>query len=153
MADKFILRRLWPFFAVLGLLQPIQAANANFAQLAQRAQREGTDALLPPHLSVVLGLTGAEQGVAVKQLLIRAAQRIRAFNVCAAAPSTVIIFEFDEATRIITAFRVSRAGTLDKAVTYESGQPVKELVGALARRALAEELRYWSADPRPPPSR
>src|ERR1700756_2076281 len=93
---------VWIMLAV-----PAQSAAPWFSGFTDRVLREGHEALLPPHLALVLGLGTGEKAVAVKQLAVQKAPQIRTFNVCTEKGQTVVvILDYDQETRITKAFLV-----------------------------------------------
>jgi hypothetical protein len=111
-----------------------------------RVFRQGHDALLPPHLALVLGLGTGETAVTVKQLGTRSpAQEVRTFNVCTdKGRRVVVILLYDEKTRVTRAFLLGGGAKLRKAVTYEAGAQPVLLSDSEARVAFQQELQYWS---------
>jgi hypothetical protein len=116
-----------------------------FSGFTDRVLREGHEALLSPHLSLVFGLGTGEKSVAVKQLATQNPQEIRAFNVSTQKGRVVVvILSYDQKTRVTRAFLLGSGAKLRRAVTYETGSQAAILPDALARSALREELQYWS---------
>jgi hypothetical protein len=104
-----------------------------------------TEATLPPHLALVLGLGGGETPVAVKQLATQTPQEIETFNVCSAKEKTVVVLlRYDRETQITHAFLLGSGAKLQKAVTYKAGAEPVVLSGTGARSAFQKELQYWS---------
>jgi hypothetical protein len=139
------LSTLFTCLVCIMLAVPAQSAAPWFSGFTDRVLREGHDALLPPHLALVLGLGTGEKAVAVKQLAVQKTQQIRTFNVCSEKGRVVVvILEYDQETRITRAFLLGSEAKLRSAVTYETGAQPAPLSGAPARNALQEELHYWS---------
>jgi hypothetical protein len=111
-----------------------------------RVLRQGHDALLPPHLALVLGLGTGEKAVAVKQLgTLSTAQEVHTFNVCTdKGRRVVVILLYDEKTRVTRAFLLGSGAKLRKAVTYEAGAQPVLLSDSDARGTFQQELQYWS---------
>lgn len=130
--------------AALTLGGPASAESSWARGLADQALREGADAKLPPHVSVVLGLTTREQSTAVKQIVDRAGHEVRTFNVCSTNHSKIVIFAVNEETQATTAYLLSSSGRLRKAVEYSTGAPARELSAAESRAGFSREVRYWS---------
>ena len=146
--NKFVCARLSAVLTCLVcilLAVPAQSATPWFSGFTDRVLREGHDALLPPHLALVLGLGTGEKAVAVKQLAFQKAQEFRTFNVCTEKGRVVIvILRYDQETRVTRAFLLGSGAKLQRAVTYETGAQPAPLSGDPAQNALREELHYWS---------
>ena len=69
------------------------AATPWVQALTQEALDSGFLSQLPPNLSVVFGLSKAEAGIDVRQLLAKQGHQIRTFNVSVANHSDVVIFD------------------------------------------------------------
>jgi hypothetical protein len=128
------------------VMVPVRGEVAWISGFTDRVLHQGHDALLPPHLALVLGLGAGEKAVAVKQLGTQSAQEIRTFNVRTEKGKTVVvILRYDRKTQITQAFLLGRGATLRRAVTYETGAQPASLSDESARPAFKEELQYWSS--------
>jgi hypothetical protein len=114
------------------------------AVLTQQALTAGHQATLSPNLSMVLGLASEPKSVAVRQLVTRAEQKVRTFNVSVAHHRDLVILYVDEGTQSTVAYLLAPGGKLRKAVSYQSGGPPRELSAAEATLGFAGEVRYWS---------
>lgn len=124
---------------------PVRGEVAWIRGFTDRVLHQGHDALLPPHLALILGLGAGEKAAAVKQLGTQSAQEIRTFNVRTEKGRTVVvILRYDRQTQITQAFLLGRGATLRRAVTYETGAQPASLSDESARPAFQEELQYWS---------
>ncbi|HEY0767252.1 MAG TPA: hypothetical protein VGD47_04795 [Steroidobacteraceae bacterium] len=112
--------------------------------LTQQALASGHHSTLPPHLSRVLGLTAKAESIEVRQLVTRADQTVRTFNVSVAHHGDVVIFFVDERTQATVAYLLGPGGKLRKAVSYQPGGEPRELSASEAHAGLAGEIRYWS---------
>ena len=112
--------------------------------LTQQALSGGYQAKLPPHVSVVLGLTSKGESVPVRQLLSRGADKVRTFNVSVANHRDVVLFVVDERAQSTVAYLIAPGGKLRKAVAYQIGGDPHELTASEARPGLAREIRHWS---------
>ena len=115
------------------------------AVLTQQALTAGPQATLPPNLSMVLGLATEPKSVAVRQLVTRAEQKVRTFNVSVAHHRDLVILYVDDGTRTTVAYLLAPGGKLRKAVSYQIGGQPRELSAAEAKVGFAGEVRYWSA--------
>jgi hypothetical protein len=128
---------------VLGVV-PARAETPWIAALTQQALSAGYQATLPPNVSLVLGLAADGKSVPVKQLVTRAEQKVRTFNVSVAHHRDLVIFSVDEATQATVAYLLAPGGKLRKAVSYQIGAVPRQLSAAEARAGFAAEVRYWS---------
>jgi len=128
---------------VLGV-GPTRGETPWTAVLTQHALTAGHPSTLPPNLSVVLGLAAQGQSVEVRQLVTRAEQKVRTFNVVVAHHRDLVIFSVDEGTQATVAYLLAPGGKLRKAVSYQIGGAPRELSAAEAKVGFAGEVRYWS---------
>jgi len=128
---------------VLGVV-PARAETPWIAALTQQALNAGYQATLPPNVSLVLGLAADGKSVPVKQLVTRAEQKVRTFNVSVAHHRDLVIFSVDEATQATVAYLLAPGGKLRKAVSYQIGAEPRQLSAAEARAGFAAEVHYWS---------
>lgn len=128
------------------LAVPVRGEVAWLSGFTDRVLHQGHDALLPPHLALVLGLGAGEKAIAVKQLGTQSAQEIRTFNVLTEKGRTVVvILRYDRMTHVTQAFLLGKGAKLRSAVTYEAGGQPTSLSDENARVAFQEELKYWSS--------
>ena len=128
------------------LAVPVWGEVAWISGFTDRVLHQGHEALLPPHLALVLGLGTGEKAIAVKQLGTQSAQEIRTFNVRTEKGRTaVVILRYDRKTEVTQAFLLGRGAKLRSAVTYEAGSQPASLSDENARVAFQEELQYWSS--------
>ena len=75
--------------------------NALISGFTDRVLHQGHEALLPPHLALVLGLGAGEKAIAVKQLGTQSAQEVPTFKVCTENGRTVVvILRYDRKTHV-----------------------------------------------------
>jgi hypothetical protein len=117
--------------------------GGSFDELVETTVRRGPDAQLPPHLSVVLGLSALEQNTAVKQTVIRDGTAVRVFNVCAANHHDLVILTHNDQEQSTKAYLVSTGGRLRKAVFFRGSEPAELRSMAEAREDFAAEHRFW----------
>ena len=120
-------------------------ATAEIGSLTQLALRSGSDGTLPPHLVEVLGMGTHVAGLPVRQLVIRAGQEVRVFNVSVANHADLVILRHDEAARTTAAYRLWAKGTLRRAVSYTDGSDSRAMPQTEAQSRFAGEIKYWSA--------
>jgi len=120
-----------------------QGASHSLDSVIAAVVKNGLDAQLPAHLSVILGVSSVERATAVKQAVIRDGKTVHTFNVGAANHDDVVILTYDEQHRATKAYLVSRAADLLKAVSYQPGAPANERSLGEARNDFLGELKFW----------
>lgn len=143
------------FSVLVACALPLGQARAEtpWAQtLAAQALDSGFLSRLPPNLSVAFGMAKAAQGTEVRQLLARAANRVRTFNVSVANHSDLVIFNVDVRTNDTIAYLVSPDGQLRKAVSYRNVDQARPLSAAEAQAGFLAEQRFWAARARKRPT-
>jgi hypothetical protein len=132
------------FAAAMTLILAAQGASGSLASLIDLVVRNGPASRLPAHLSVVLGITKAEQETPVKQAVLHDGSTVRTFNVCAAKPADLVIMRYNEQSRSTTVYLLSAEGVLRKAVSYQAGAPAIERSLAEVRADFANEMKVWT---------
>jgi hypothetical protein len=122
----------------------VEAGHGVGALIAE-VGRIGQKATLPPHLVDVLGLGTHFGGLAVRQLSTRHGSEVRAFNVSVENRRDIVIFNYDEATKVSLVFLLTPTAKLRRAVTFLAGGESRALAAPEARRRFATELDYWLA--------
>ena len=133
--------------AVGGVRSPAQKAagaktTSPLTRAIDRILAEGDDAILPPHVSNLLGLSPDEHQVPVKQFH-EMGELIRGFEVSTAEHNNVVIFVENRAQKQTTFYLMSKHGTLRKVLAVIEGtgysrQPTKE-----DREAFEKEKQRW----------
>jgi hypothetical protein len=124
-------------FSALGATQSLDG-------LVDEVVRKGPDSQLPAYLSLVLGLSRAEQKTAVKQAVIRDGSTVRTFNVCTVNHDNLVILTYNEQSQSMKAYLTSANGALRKAVYYQAGGDAHERSLADARGDFAVEIKFWT---------
>jgi hypothetical protein len=134
---------------ILGLLCGAQTWGAGGPDTARMlsglesvAVQSGQHANLPPHLSLLLGISHTEASVAVHQLGFKNGQAIKTLNVCADEHNNVVLMSAGADQRI-AAYLMSPQGTLRKAFVYRVGGDTRELRLAEAQAGFAQERELW----------
>jgi len=128
----------------LAAIAGAHSATRSLQGLIDAVVRNGPDSQLPAHLSVVLGVTRAEEMTAVKQAVIRDGVIVRTFNVCAANHDVVVLLTHDEHSQSTKAYLTSATGKLRKAVYYQAGAAANERSLVDARGDYEAELARWT---------
>ena len=92
----------------------------SLATAIARTLEQGHDAILPPHVSHLLGISPEEQEVPVKQFA-QMGEPIRGFEVSTAKPNDIVIFVESRAKKESTFYLMSRRGTLRRVLTVVEG--------------------------------
>ncbi len=123
---------------------PVWAAGHSFARLIEATLREGPEAEFPPHLSAVLGLTGVEHRVAVKQAVIHDGHLVHVFDVSTTNHNNLVILTHDDQDQETKAYLISKDGQLRKAVAFHGSEAAHTRTVAEARDDFAAEIKFWS---------
>ena len=115
------------------------------APLVKQALSGGYKSSVPPHVSLVLGLSAQGEAVETRQLVARAEQKVHTFNVELASPQRVVLFVVDEGAHNTVTYLLNASGKLRKAVSYDDGAAPHDVPEAQARAGLARERRFWTA--------
>jgi hypothetical protein len=132
--------------ATAGKVTPASRARAELqwlAQFADQVKAKGHEAQLPPNLSRELGLNTGAAPTIVQQIATRVGTTVHAFNVPARARGQRVLFSYDEATQLTEAFRLRADGTLERGVTYRSGDASSAMPPVVAGAGYRRELRFW----------
>ncbi len=121
-----------------------QSMKGSLAPVIDTVVQRGPTNQLPAHLSVVLGITKAEQPVPVKQAVMREAETVRTFNVTIGNHADVVLAIYNEQSRSFKAYLIDSAGTLRKAVAYRAGEPPTVRTLSEARGDFVQELAFWT---------
>jgi hypothetical protein len=117
-------------------------ANSRLAVAIDRALAEGHDAILPPHVSNLLGISPQEQEVPVKQFA-EMGEPIRGFEVSTAVHNNVVIFVESRAQKESTFYLFSRFGALRKVLSVKEGVGHSRQPTPDDREAFEKEKRRW----------
>ena len=126
---------IWSAQAAVPLLQPLIGA----------VLRNGPDSQLPPHLSLVLGLSKSGQALPIKQAHLREGSVVRTFNVSTVDHEDVVLMSYDEQTRSTHAYLTSASGVMRMAVAYETGAQAVVRAKAEAAPDFRAELNRWTS--------
>jgi hypothetical protein len=113
-----------------------------FALAVNKTLEQGHDAVLPPHVSHLLGISPDEQKVPVKQFN-EMGQTIRGFEVSAEKHDDIVIFVEDQSQGESTFYLVSARGSARRVVSVKAGVGYDRAPTATDRKDLATEKQYW----------
>lgn len=94
--------------------------TSSLAKAIDATLEQGRDAILPPHVSNLLGISPDEHEVPVKQA-IQMGEPIRGFEVSTAQPNNVVIWVESRAQKQTTYYLMSKRGTLRKVLEVVEG--------------------------------
>ena len=127
------------------LLNPsAHSARPGLENLIDSVLRSGRDGQLPPHLSLVLGIGSGDAPLPVKQAVLRDGPEVRVFNVCVANHQDIVLLRTNELQQSTTAYLLSTAGKLRRAVSFRAGEQPLQTPVAKADAASAEEVKFWT---------
>lgn len=107
-----------------------------------RTLEQGHDAILPPHISNLLGISPHEQEVPIKQFA-EMGEPIRGFEVSTAEHNNVVIFVESREQKQTMFYLFSRRGTLRKVLAVTEGVGYSRLPTRHDRDAFEKEKQYW----------
>lgn len=103
---------------------------------------KGHDAILPPHVSHLLGISPQEQEVPVKQF-VQMGEPVRGFEISSAEHNNVVIFVENRAQKQTTFYLMSRHGTLRKVLAVVEGTGYARVPTKDDREAFEQEKQWW----------
>ncbi len=132
---------------VLGMLLGTTALAAApwMPPLTEQTLSSGFLTRLPVEVSRALGLSKADEGTEVRQLLAKSGRHVRTFNVGVADHGEVVVFDVDAHSGATVAYRLTPDGRLRSAVSYQAGGAARTLSPADAQAGFAAEVHFWSA--------
>jgi hypothetical protein len=143
----------WSALSALLLAHGVLGAELNSARLlsglVQQAVSGRQEARLPPHLSVLLGISVSETATPVWQLSRKSSDALRLFNVCQNNHDNVVLTTL-RAGNQSAAYLMSASGVLLKAIVYQVGGATQELSLAEARKPFARQRDFWLDQARRP---
>jgi hypothetical protein len=137
---------------VLAVIMPASEGHAQqapgshtqrrFALAAETTFRKGVHAILPPHISTLLGIS-KEAECAVMQSVVHTGNLVQGFDVLVTNKNDIVIFVVDEIANEENLYLTSPAGTLRKVVSVKAG--VGEVARATDknRKAFEKEKQFW----------
>jgi hypothetical protein len=143
----------WSALSALLLAHGVLGAEVNSARLlsglVQQALSARQEARLPPHLSVLLGISVSETATPVWQLSRKSSDALRLFNVCQNNHDHVVLTTMG-ANHQSAAYLMSAGGVLLKAIVYQVGGATHELSLAEGRKDFTRQRDFWLEQARRP---
>ena len=144
------MRTTYLILAVVGALCTLAAqtqkpaapkAKTRLASAIDRTLEQGHDAILPPHVSTLLGIS-QEQEVPVKQF-VEMGELIRGFEVSTAEHNHVVIFVEKRAEKETTYYLTSRSGVVRRILSVRDGVGYARLPSKDDKDAFQKEKQTW----------
>jgi len=117
-------------------------ASSRLASAIERTLDQGHDAILPPHVSHLLGISPDEHEVPVKQFVEMGAP-IRGFEVSTAEHNDVVMFVESLDKKDRTFYLVSSRGVLRKVLSIIDGVGYDRPPTAADKAAFEPEKQHW----------
>ena len=139
-------------FLLLGatFLAAGQAPSTSGSRTRDRIERAadtvltaGLHAKIPPHVSVMLGISPDRNECPVSQRFERDGKVVRGFNVSLADKNNIVLFITDEAANEQTYYLTSSRGELRKVVAVREGTGHDLRITSKEKAAFHIELQYW----------
>lgn len=140
---------------ILSLVLVFVAASAILAQTAPPSKtqgrldtavtatlEQGRNAILPPHISHLLGISPNELEVPVKQFAVKEQQVVKGFDV-SLGDHDIVIFVEDMSAKESTFYLVSPRGHLRRVVAVSAGVGNDRSATLADTKACEMEKRFW----------
>lgn len=103
---------------------------------------QGHDAILPPHISNLLGIAPTETQVPVKQF-VTMGDLVRGFEVSQAKHNDIVIFVEDRSKNESTFYLISPSSRLRKVLSVRAGVGYDRKPTVADQEAFAKEKKLW----------
>jgi hypothetical protein len=120
---------------------PSPQAQERMVRAVDRTLREGLHAVLPPHLSTLLGIS-EEKECPVRQGLVRTEKIVQGFDVSMVNTNDVVLFVVNETSDQML-YLTSRDGALRKVVSVKRGAGAVVRISNEDRKAFEKEKQFW----------
>jgi hypothetical protein len=108
-----------------------------------RTLQQGRRAMLPPHLSALLGISAQQKESPVIQGVVRTQKMVRGFEVSVANKDDVVLFVVNETSNDQILYLTSREGALRKVVSVKDGTGEVLKIASEDRTAFEKEKQFW----------
>lgn len=116
--------------------------TSSLTKAIDRTLEQGHDAILPPHVSHLLGISPDEHEVPVKQF-VQMGEPIRGFEVSTARANDIVIWVESRAQKQTTFYLMSKRGTLRKVLTVLEGTGYSRHPTKDDEEAFEKEKQHW----------
>jgi hypothetical protein len=128
----------------LGALAQTAASRTQgrFSSVIAKTLANGRDAVLPPHISHLLGISPAEKEVPVKQF-VEMKEDIRGFEVGSLQQGDVVLFVEDRVSHDTSFYLTSPSGKLRRVLAVRVGVGYERAPTQADRKVFEKEKSYW----------
>jgi hypothetical protein len=98
---------------------------------------------MPPHLSILLGLSSKEEPCLVIQNFVRNEKVVQGFDISFANRNDVVLFVVNEATREEAYYLTSPRGNLRKVLLVKEGASNEQKITVKESQGFQKEKRFW----------
>ena len=123
--------------------KPSAQMKSGLGSAIDRTLAEGNDAILPPHVSNLLGISPQEHEIPVKQFVERG-EPIRGFEVSTVEHNNVVIFVESRAQKTSTFYLTSRRGTLRRVLSVIEGVGYSRVPTKDDKEEFEKEKKRWT---------
>jgi hypothetical protein len=116
--------------------------QGRFSGAIAKTLAQGRDAVLPPHISHLLGISPAEKEVPVKQF-VEMKEDIRGFEVGSLKQDDVVLFVEDRVSHDTTFYLTSPNGKLRRVLAVRGGVGYERAPTQADRKVFEKEKTYW----------
>ena len=116
--------------------------SSRLASAINRTLEQGRDAILPPHISHLLGISPEEHEVAVKQFT-QMGEPIRGFEVSKDQHNNVVVFVERRAQKKTTFYLTSPRGRLRRVLSVIEGVGYDRVPTENDKQEFEKEKQYW----------
>ncbi len=116
--------------------------QGRFSGVIAMTLAQGHDAVLPPHISHLLGISPAEKEVPVKQF-VEIKEDIRGFEVGSLQQDDVVLFVEDRVSHDTTFYLTSPNGKLRRVLAVRGGVGYERAPTQADRKVFEKEKTYW----------
>ena len=126
-------------------------AQPRLAIAVDKTLTQGRDAILPPHISHLLGISPDEREVPVKQFA-QIGEVVKGFEISVAKHDDIVIFLEDRSNKESTFYLTSPLGRVKKVAWVKAGVGYDRPPTAKDKNAFESEKQYWLdlLAPKPP---
>ena len=117
-------------------------AESRLTVAIDRTLAQGHSAILPPHVSHLLGISPEEREVPVKQFA-EMGDPVRGFEVSTGQPNNVVLFVESRSKKQSTFYLTSRRGVLRKVLSVVEGVGYDRRPTSNDRSAFEKEKQRW----------
>jgi hypothetical protein len=118
------------------------AGDKRLAAAVDRTMQHGHDAILPPHISRLLGLSANEQEVPIRQFA-EMGELIRGFDVSIDNSDDIVIFVEDRSKNESTFYLTSPRGAVKKVLSVRAGVGYIRVPTADDKTEFQKQRQYW----------